>query len=84
VGSLPVGNGDHNCDRSRPMIHHLTLKVTDLAKARAFYAAALAPLGYEVLAVLRCRYKVTPKPVAVAATLAGKHTYRRHTQRTSR
>lgn len=32
------------------MIHHLTLKVTNLAKARAFYAAALAPLGYEVLA----------------------------------
>ncbi len=31
------------------MIHHLTLKVTDLAKARAFYTAALAPLGYEVL-----------------------------------
>ncbi len=32
------------------MIHHLTLKVTDLAKARRFYVAALAPLGYEVLA----------------------------------
>jgi catechol 2,3-dioxygenase-like lactoylglutathione lyase family enzyme len=31
------------------MIHHLTLKVTDPAKARAFYAAALAPLGYEIL-----------------------------------
>jgi len=32
------------------MIHHLTLVVTDLGKAKAFYAAALAPLGYEVLA----------------------------------
>lgn len=31
------------------MIDHLTLKVRDLAKAKAFYAAALAPLGYEVL-----------------------------------
>ncbi|HET7826000.1 MAG TPA: VOC family protein [Anaeromyxobacter sp.] len=31
------------------MIHHLTLRVTDLAKARALYVAALAPLGYEVL-----------------------------------
>lgn len=31
------------------MIDHVTLKVRDLARARAFYAAALAPLGYEVL-----------------------------------
>ncbi|BDG02110.1 VOC family protein [Anaeromyxobacter oryzae] len=31
------------------MIDHFTLKVRDGAKARAFYAAALAPLGYEVL-----------------------------------
>ena len=32
------------------MIDHLTLKVRDLRKAKAFYTAALAPLGYEVLA----------------------------------
>jgi catechol 2,3-dioxygenase-like lactoylglutathione lyase family enzyme len=31
------------------MIDHLTLKVRNLATARAFYAAALKPLGYEVL-----------------------------------
>lgn len=31
------------------MIDHLTLKVRDLARARAFYAAALKPLGYEVM-----------------------------------
>jgi catechol 2,3-dioxygenase-like lactoylglutathione lyase family enzyme len=30
-------------------IDHVTIKVKDLAKAKAFYAAALAPLGYEVL-----------------------------------
>lgn len=32
------------------MIDHLSLKVRSLARARAFYTAALAPLGYEVLA----------------------------------
>ena len=31
------------------MIDHLTLKVRDLSRARAFYAAALKPLGYEIL-----------------------------------
>jgi catechol 2,3-dioxygenase-like lactoylglutathione lyase family enzyme len=30
------------------MIDHLTLRVRDLAAAKAFYAAALAPLGYKV------------------------------------
>src|SRR5438105_6280724 len=29
-------------------IDHVTIKVKDLAKARAFYEAALAPLGYKV------------------------------------
>jgi catechol 2,3-dioxygenase-like lactoylglutathione lyase family enzyme len=29
-------------------IDHVTIKVKDLAKAKAFYAAALAPLGYKV------------------------------------
>src|SRR5258708_1738109 len=30
-------------------IDHVTIKVKDLAKAKAFYAAALAPLGYTVI-----------------------------------
>jgi catechol 2,3-dioxygenase-like lactoylglutathione lyase family enzyme len=30
------------------MIDHLTLRVRDLAAAKAFYAAALAPLGYAI------------------------------------
>jgi catechol 2,3-dioxygenase-like lactoylglutathione lyase family enzyme len=30
------------------MIDHITLRVRDLAAAKAFYAAALAPLGYRV------------------------------------
>jgi catechol 2,3-dioxygenase-like lactoylglutathione lyase family enzyme len=31
------------------MIDHLTLKVRSIGKARAFYTAALAPLGYEIV-----------------------------------
>ena len=31
------------------MIDHFTLKVRDVQKAKAFYAKALAPLGYELL-----------------------------------
>ena len=31
------------------MIDHMTLRVRDVAKSKAFYLAALAPLGYEVL-----------------------------------
>jgi catechol 2,3-dioxygenase-like lactoylglutathione lyase family enzyme len=31
------------------VIDHLTLKVSDLQQAKALYAKALAPLGYEVL-----------------------------------
>ncbi len=31
------------------MIDHTGLKVSDFAKSKAFYAAALAPLGYQVL-----------------------------------
>jgi len=31
------------------MIDHLTVRVRDLNKAKAFYASALAPLGYSVL-----------------------------------
>lgn len=32
------------------MIDHLALDVADIARSRAFYAAALAPLGYRVVA----------------------------------
>ena len=32
------------------MIDHLALDVSDIARSRAFYAAALAPLGYTVVA----------------------------------
>jgi catechol 2,3-dioxygenase-like lactoylglutathione lyase family enzyme len=31
------------------MIDHMTLRVRDHAKSKAFYAAALKPLGYEVI-----------------------------------
>jgi catechol 2,3-dioxygenase-like lactoylglutathione lyase family enzyme len=31
------------------VIDHLTLKVKDFARSKAFYAAALAPLGYQVM-----------------------------------
>ena len=31
------------------MIDHMTLRVRDYAKSKAFYTAALAPLGYEML-----------------------------------
>ncbi|WP_175858054.1 VOC family protein [Rhodoferax sp.] len=30
------------------MLDHMTIRVTDIAKAKAFYSAALAPLGYSV------------------------------------
>ena len=32
------------------MIDHIGLQATDIEKAKAFYAAALAPIGYSVLA----------------------------------
>lgn len=32
------------------MIDHIGLAVSDIARSRAFYAAALAPLGYAVIA----------------------------------
>lgn len=32
------------------MIDHLALDVSDIARSKAFYAAALAPLGYSILA----------------------------------
>jgi catechol 2,3-dioxygenase-like lactoylglutathione lyase family enzyme len=30
------------------MLDHMTFRVTDIARAKAFYSAALAPLGYSV------------------------------------
>jgi len=30
------------------MLDHMTFRVTDIARAKAFYAAALAPLGYSL------------------------------------
>ena len=41
------------------MLDHIGLKVSDLARARAFYAAALAPLG------------ITPQKVVTLAMTAG-------------
>ena len=31
------------------MIDHMTFRVADMARTRAFYSAALAPLGYRLL-----------------------------------
>jgi catechol 2,3-dioxygenase-like lactoylglutathione lyase family enzyme len=31
------------------MLDHMTFRVSDIARSKAFYAAALAPLGYAVL-----------------------------------
>jgi len=33
-------------------INHTSIKVTNLEKAKAFYAAALVPVGYKILAVI--------------------------------
>lgn len=30
------------------MLDHMTFRVTDIQRAKAFYSAALAPLGYSV------------------------------------
>lgn len=30
------------------MLDHMTFRVTDIARAKAFYSAALAPLGYSI------------------------------------
>ena len=37
-------------DEFRRMLDHMTLRVRDLGASRAFYAAALAPLGYGIVA----------------------------------
>src|SRR5205823_583668 len=46
------------------MIDHMTLRVRDYARSKAFYTAALAPLGYEVLAEFEgfAGLGVKPKP----------------------
>src|SRR3989344_6768320 len=31
-----------------PMLDHMTFRVTDIARTKAFYTAALAPLGYNL------------------------------------
>jgi len=36
-------------DWTRPMFDHVHLRVADLDRAKAFYAAALAPLGFPLL-----------------------------------
>lgn len=35
------------------MIDHLAFDVSDIARSRAFYAAALAPLGYRIVAEVK-------------------------------
>ena len=37
-------------DKLKPVVDHLTLRVADMDKSRAFYAAALAPLGFGIVA----------------------------------
>ncbi len=46
------------------MIDHLGIAVTDFARSRAFYLAALAPLGYELLMEFPgvAGFGVKPKP----------------------
>jgi catechol 2,3-dioxygenase-like lactoylglutathione lyase family enzyme len=39
-------SGNRNGAARAPMLHHLSLGVTDVARAARFYDAALAPLGY--------------------------------------
>ena len=39
----------HEDGRGRTVIDHIGLRVSDLARSSAFYAAALAPLDYRVL-----------------------------------
>ncbi len=46
------------------MIDHITVHVSDIARSRAFYEAALAPLGYSVLMAFpqAVGMGVAPKP----------------------
>jgi catechol 2,3-dioxygenase-like lactoylglutathione lyase family enzyme len=46
------------------MIDHVSIRVADVAQSRAFYAAALAPLGYAVLMDFEqfAGFGVAPKP----------------------
>lgn len=47
------------------MLSHITLRVSDVARSKAFFAAALAPLGYEVR---------SDKPASVGFGQGGKGT----------
>ena len=49
------------------MIDHIGLAVSDLARSRAFYEAALAPLGYRVLA------EIERNEVGGRAVMFGRH-----------
>jgi catechol 2,3-dioxygenase-like lactoylglutathione lyase family enzyme len=47
------------------MVDHVTFDVTDLRRSKAFYEAALAPLGYSVIAEFEGKFVgfgVPPKP----------------------
>lgn len=62
------------------MIDHLSLRVVDFGKSKAFYVAALAPLGYTVLAEFDVEGQGTmlglgvhPKPDFWLATATKEH-----------
>ncbi|HVV88804.1 MAG TPA: VOC family protein [Kofleriaceae bacterium] len=50
------------------MIDHVSIHVTDVARARDFYAKALAPTGYTVIR----QYPSAEQPVAVGLGIGGK------------
>lgn len=55
------------------MLDHITLVVTDVARAKAFYTAALAPLGYEVIMELtRDKIPALPFEHSLGMGVAGK------------
>lgn len=55
------------------MLDHITFGVSDLARSRAFYAAALAPLGYEV--VMEVTAEETGGPAYVGFGSGGKPSF---------
>lgn len=62
------------------MLDHMTLRVRDYERSKAFYTAALAPLGYEVLMEFDvpgvgkfCGMGVKPKPDFWLATQSDDH-----------
>jgi catechol 2,3-dioxygenase-like lactoylglutathione lyase family enzyme len=62
------------------MIDHILLRVRSLEKSQAFYAAALKPLGYQVLVELPggCGLGIDPKPDFWLADDGGKPHSRMH------